>query len=44
MLTLKTALKRDHDDALPMKDVKVSRTDPDSGFMARDDEPAGFFC
>jgi len=27
-----------------LKDVKVSRTDPDSGFMARDDEPAGFFC
>jgi len=44
MLTLKTALKRDHDDAPPMKDVKVSRTDPDSGFMARDDKPAGFFC
>jgi hypothetical protein len=32
------------DDAPPMKDVKLSRIDPDSGFMARDDKPAGFCC
>ncbi len=25
------------------KDVKVSRTDPDSGFMVRDEKPQGFF-
>ncbi|WP_226349844.1 IS1182 family transposase, partial [Alcaligenes sp. 13f] len=25
------------------KEIKVSRTDPDSGFMVRDDKPRGFF-
>lgn len=25
------------------KEIKVSRTDPDSGFMVRDDKPTGFF-
>jgi hypothetical protein len=43
-VTLGTALKRYDDDAPPMKDVKLSRIDPDSGFMARDDKPAGFCC
>jgi transposase len=47
----KKPLKRDsgHDDgdggspAGDTKEIKVSRTDPDSGFMVRDDKPTGFF-
>lgn len=40
----KKPLKRDDDDAPPpSKEVKRSRTDPDSGFMVRDDKPRGFF-
>jgi transposase len=46
----KTAGRRDHDDAGPGsaqagkdKETKVSRTDPDSGYMVRDDKPTGFF-
>lgn len=35
---------RDDDDAATAsKEIKVSRTDPDSGFMVRDDKPRGFF-
>nr|WP_321303078.1 IS1182 family transposase [Alcaligenes faecalis] len=30
-------------DSAQTKPVKVSRTDPDSGFMVRDDKPRGFF-
>lgn len=39
----------DHDDgpgspgAGELKETKVSRTDPDSGYMVRDDKPTGFF-
>ncbi|WP_246165072.1 IS1182 family transposase [Pigmentiphaga aceris] len=45
----KRPLKRDSGDddaggsAAQTKDVKISRTDPDSGFMVRDDKPVGFF-
>jgi transposase len=36
--------QRDDDDsAPPTKEIKVSRTDPDSGFMVRDEKPKGFF-
>ena len=31
------------DGAPPVKDVKVSRTDPDAGYMVRDGKPTGFF-
>jgi transposase len=40
----KKPLKRDDDDAPPPpRDSKVSRTDPESGYMVRDDKPKGFF-
>lgn len=39
----KKPLKRDDDDEPPTKQIKVSRTDPDSGYMVRDDKPKGFF-
>jgi transposase len=41
--------KDDHDDGpgtpgtAQMKETKVSRTDPDSGYMVREDKPTGFF-
>ncbi len=37
--------KRDNDDSSPpaTKEIKVSTTDPDSGFMVRDGKPQGFF-
>lgn len=31
------------EDSSGTKEIKVSRTDPDSGFMVRDDKPRGFF-
>jgi transposase len=31
------------DDEPPTKDIKVSRTDPDAGYMVRDGKPTGFF-
>jgi len=31
------------DDEPPTKDVKVSRTDPEAGYMVRDGKPTGFF-
>jgi transposase len=35
---------RDDDDTPPpSKEIKVSRTDPDSGYMVRDEKPKGFF-
>ncbi len=48
----KRPLKRQDDDdgddagagpAAQTKEVRISRTDPDSGFMVRDDKPTGFF-
>lgn len=44
----KKPLRRDNDDdAAPpssgKKEIKVSRTDPESGYMVRDDKPKGFF-
>lgn len=40
----KKPLKRDDDDQSgPSKSIKVSRTDPESGYMVRDDKPKGFF-
>jgi transposase len=40
----KKPLKRDDDDTPPPgKDIKLSRTDPESGYMVRDDKPKGFF-
>ncbi|ALU87824.1 transposase IS4 family protein [Herbaspirillum rubrisubalbicans M1] len=39
----KKPLKRDDDDEPPTKEIKVSRTDPESGYMVRDDKPKGFF-
>jgi len=33
----------DDDSAPPSKAIKVSRTDPESGFMVRDEKPKGFF-
>ncbi|MHA6845702.1 transposase, partial [Ralstonia syzygii] len=39
----KKPLKRDDDAPPPSKETKLSRTDPDSGFMVRDDKPRGFF-
>ena len=40
----KKPLKRDDDDTPPPgKQSKVSRTDPESGYMVRDDKPRGFF-
>lgn len=33
----------DADISGPSKEIKVSRTDPDSGYMVRDDKPKGFF-
>src|SRR5690606_14703593 len=33
----------DAGDSGPSKEIKVSRTDPDSGYMVRDDKPKGFF-
>lgn len=40
----KKSLKRDDDDQPPpSKQIKVSRTDPESGYMVRDDKPKGFF-
>lgn len=39
----KRPLKSHDDDGLPpTKEIKVSRTDPDSGFMVRDEKPKGF--
>ncbi|KGD52486.1 transposase DDE domain protein [Burkholderia pseudomallei] len=34
---------RDDDEPPSSKDTKLSRTDPDSGYMVRDDKPKGFF-
>jgi transposase len=31
------------DDALPTREIKLSRTDPDAGYMVRDGKPTGFF-
>jgi transposase len=39
----KKPLKRDDDDTPPTKEIKVSRTDPESGYMVREDKPKGFF-
>lgn len=40
----KKPLARDDDDTPgPGKEIKRSRTDPDSGFMVREDKPRGFF-
>lgn len=39
----KKPFKRDDDDEPPTKEIKVSRTDPESGYMVRDDKPKGFF-
>ncbi|AMP16627.1 putative transposase [Collimonas pratensis] len=39
----KKQLKRDDDDTPPTKEIKISRTDPESGYMVRDDKPKGFF-
>lgn len=39
----KKALQRDSDTPPPTKPTKVSRTDPDSGYMVRDEKPKGFF-
>ncbi|AIO63947.1 hypothetical protein DM76_1808 [Burkholderia mallei] len=36
-------LDRDDDEPPSSKDTKLSRTDPDSGYMGRDDKPKGFF-
>ncbi|AJX53042.1 transposase DDE domain protein [Burkholderia mallei] len=36
-------LDRDDDEPPSSKDTKLSRTDPDSGYMVRDDKPKGFF-
>ncbi|AHK67722.1 hypothetical protein BBX_4555 [Burkholderia pseudomallei MSHR520] len=36
-------LDRDDDEPPSSKDTKISRTDPDSGYMVRDDKPKGFF-
>lgn len=35
--------KKDDDDVPPTAEKKVSRTDPDSGFMVREGKPKGFF-
>ncbi|WP_326970574.1 IS1182 family transposase [Burkholderia mallei] len=37
------AADRDDDEPPSSKDTKLSRTDPDSGYMVRDDKPKGFF-
>ena len=34
---------RDDDDSLATREIKVSTTDPDSGYMVRDGKPKGFF-
>lgn len=34
---------RDGDGETPMKEVKVSPTDPEAGYMVRDSKPTGFF-
>lgn len=34
---------KDDDDTPPSKQKKISRTDPDSGYMVRDGKPKGFF-
>ncbi|KOT19473.1 transposase, IS4 family domain protein [Burkholderia mallei] len=34
-------LDRDDDEPPSSKDTKLSRTDPDSGYMVRDDKPRG---
>lgn len=39
----KKPLERDDDEPPSSKDTKISRTDPDSGYMVRDDKPKGFF-
>lgn len=40
----KRAFPADDDDGPPeQKDIKVSPTDPEAGYMVRDDKPAGFF-
>ena len=40
----KKPLKRDDDDQPPgSKQIKVNRTDPESGYMVRDDKPKGLF-
>lgn len=39
----KKPLARDDDAAPQSKEIKRSRTDPDSGYMVRDDKPRGFF-
>ncbi|MDE2289092.1 MAG: IS1182 family transposase [Burkholderiales bacterium] len=40
----KKPLTRDDDDQRPpSKQIKLSRTDPESGYMVRDDKPKGFF-
>ena len=39
----KKPLPEKHDEAVPVKEIKVSRTDPDAGYMVRDGKPTGFF-
>ncbi len=39
----KKPLNRDDDEPPPSKETKIGRTDPDSGYMVRDDKPKGFF-
>jgi len=39
----KKPLPEKHDEEVPVKEIKVSRTDPDAGYMVRDGKPTGFF-
>ena len=39
----KKPLKRDDDDTPETRTIKQSTTDPDSGYMVRDEKPKGFF-
>lgn len=39
----KKPLKRDDDETPPTEEIKVGRTDPEGGYMVRDDKLKGFF-
>ena len=39
----KKALPEKKDEEAPIKEIKVSRTDPEAGYMVRDGKPTGFF-
>ena len=39
----KKPLRKKDEEEAPLKEIKVSRTDPEAGYMVRDGKPTGFF-